>query len=159
MAGVFVGATRLLPSRRYGAVMMFEGILLLAATYLLLRKSAGGPMLAATACGLQNAMSSSYCGLMIRTTHVSGIVTDLGVMLGHYLRHRRIVAWKLKFLFALLFSFGIGGIVGAFLDIRFGPICLLLPALTCFASGAILQHQSADDGEDAVPRTSIFPDD
>src|SRR4051794_3139873 len=87
------------------------------AALLLLRKSAGGPMLAATACGLQNAMSSSYCGLMIRTTHVSGVVTDLGVMIGHWLRHRRIALWKLKFLVALLLAFGVGGIGGASLDL------------------------------------------
>ncbi|RYX83856.1 DUF1275 domain-containing protein [bacterium] len=164
LAGMFVGATRLLPSRRYGAVMMLEGVLLLIATLLLLQRSVAGPMVAAAACGLQNAMSSSYCGLMIRTTHVSGIVTDLGVMLGHWLRHRRIVAWKLKFLVALLFSFAGGGIVGAFLDILYGPKCLLLAAIACFGAGLVffmvLHHQNTADSyanEDNVPRTSIFP--
>ncbi len=161
LAGVFVGATQLLPSRRYGAVLMFEGALLLLATMLLIRQAPGGPMLAATACGLQNAMSSSYCGLMIRTTHVSGVVTDLGVMIGHYLRHRRIVAWKLKFLVALLLSFGIGGLAGAFFDLIYGPVCLLTPALTCFVAGAIffamMRPESGSEDEDAVPRTSIFP--
>lgn len=166
-AGIFVGATQLGPSRRYGVVMMLEGALLLLATLLLLRKSWGGPMLAATACGLQNAMSSSYCGLMIRTTHVSGVVTDLGVMIGHWLRHRRIVVWKLKFLLALLLSFSAGGLTGAFLDLIFGPICLLLPATSCVAAGAVfflVMHRqnnirSADEDGDTVPRTSIFPDD
>ncbi len=150
LAGVFVGATKLLPSRRYGAVLMFEGVLLLLATGLVLRHLPGGPMLAATACGLQNAMSSSYCGLMIRTTHVSGVVTDLGVMLGHYLRHRRIVAWKLQFLVALLFSFGVGGLAGAWLDLIYGPVCLLLPALFCFAAGAVffalMRPEKGDEG-------------
>ena len=166
LAGVFVGAIKLTPSRRYGAVMMTEGALLLVAMWLLLNKSALGAMMAATACGLQNAMSSSYCGLMIRTTHVSGVVTDLGVMLGHWLRHRRIVTWKLKFLVALLFSFGGGGLVGAFLDLVLGPICLLLPAVSCFLAGAIffavMRRQIGDEvGEesDDVPRTGVFPDD
>ena len=168
LAGVFVGAIKLSPSRRYGAVMILEGVLLLVATGLLLRKSPGGPMLAATACGLQNAMSSSYCGLMIRTTHVSGVVTDLGVMLGHWLRHRRIVTWKLKFLIALLFSFGGGGFAGAFLDLVYGPICLLLPAVSCLVAGAIffalMRRQISEESDDeiddeTVPRTSIFPND
>ena len=164
LAGIFVGATHLLPSRRYGAVLMFEGLLLLVATLLLLQKAPGGPMLAATACGLQNAMSSSYCGLMIRTTHVSGVVTDLGVMLGHWVRHRRIVKWKLKFLVALLFSFGTGGFFGALFDLIYGPICLLLAATICLLGGAIffavLHHQnSTEDEGDDVPRTSIFPND
>ncbi len=161
LAGVFLGATQLLPSRRYGAVLMFESALLLLSTWLLLHRSPCGPMLAATACGLQNAMSSSYCGLMIRTTHVSGIVTDLGVMLGHYLRHRRIVAWKLRFLIGLLLSFGSGGLAGAFFNWIYGPFCLLAPALFCFAAGAvffaIMRPESGAEDENAVPRTSIFP--
>ncbi len=168
LAGILVGAIKLSPSRRYGAVLMLEGALLLVATWLLLHKISGGPMLAATACGLQNAMSSSYCGLMIRTTHVSGVVTDLGVMLGHWLRHRRIVTWKLKFLVALLLSFGGGGFVGAFFDLRYGPICLLLPAVSCIIAGAVfftlmrrrlIDEVDNDCDDETVPRTSIFPDD
>ncbi|MES2459204.1 MAG: YoaK family protein [Armatimonadota bacterium] len=165
LAGVFVGATHLLPSRRFGVVLMVEGVLLFLAAVLLLRKAPGGPFLAAAACGLQNAMSSSYCGLMIRTTHISGVVTDLGVMLGHWLRHRRIALWKLRFLLALLFSFGGGGFVGASLDLIYGPVCLLLPAATCFAGGtiffAILHRQKGidEDNDETLPRTSIFPND
>ena len=164
MAGIFVGATKLGPSRRYGIVMMVEGVLLSIAALLLLRNYSGGPMLAATACGLQNAMSSSYCGLMIRTTHISGVVTDLGVLIGHWLRHRRIVKWKLKFLVALLCSFGGGGFCGAALDMIYGPICLLFVAAACFIAGAIFfavmqQINSINEDEDAMPRTSIFPDD
>src|SRR5690349_9852339 len=64
LAGIFVGATKLVLSRRYGAVLMFEGALLFWATFLLVNEAPGGPMIAAVACGLQNAMSSSYCGLM-----------------------------------------------------------------------------------------------
>ncbi|RYZ88213.1 MAG: DUF1275 domain-containing protein [Proteobacteria bacterium] len=163
LAGMFVGATKLGPSRRYGTVLMLEGVLLLGSTLLLLRNSVEGTMLAATACGLQNAMSSSYCGLMIRTTHVSGIVTDMGVMLGHWLRHRRIVTWKLKFLVALLVSFGMGGIIGASLNMRYGPACLLIAATGCFIAGAIffmLMQQNQNEIEESVlPRTSIFPND
>lgn len=164
LAGVFVGATKLVPSRRFGAVMVIEGLLLLGATWLLMHSSAWGPLLAATACGLQNAMSSSYCGLMIRTTHVSGVVTDMGVMLGHWLRHRRIVTWKLHFLVALLLAFGSGGILGACLDIAYGPLCLLMPAVGCTLAGAVffavMQSQPFTGDEiPTVPRTSIFPND
>ncbi|RYZ89579.1 MAG: DUF1275 domain-containing protein [Proteobacteria bacterium] len=162
LAGFLVGATRLTPSRRYGAVLMFEGVLLSISAILLASKSPAGSMLAATACGLQNAMSSSYCGLMIRTTHVSGIVTDLGVMLGHWVRHRRIVIWKLRFLVALLFSFGFGGVVGGVLNRMYGPICLGGAAVGCLLGGMIfwlvMQQQNCIDTEpEDVPKTSIFP--
>jgi uncharacterized membrane protein YoaK (UPF0700 family) len=164
LVGIFVGATKLGPSRRYGIVMLAEGLLLLIAVLLLQLKSPLGPVIAATACGLQNAMSSSYCGLMIRTTHVSGVVTDLGVMIGHWLRHRRIVVWKLKFLIAMLASFGCGGFIGATFDIIFGPVCLIGAASGCLLAGTLflLVTQTGDitDNEtNILPRTSIFPDD
>ncbi|RYZ70738.1 MAG: DUF1275 domain-containing protein [Proteobacteria bacterium] len=158
-----VGAMGLTPSRRYGAVLMIEGILLLISTLLLVSKSPVGTILAATACGLQNAMSSSYCGLMIRTTHVTEIVTDLGVMLGHWIHHRPTVTWKLQFLIALLFSFGAGCIGGGVLNRLYGHVCLWIAAAVCFLVGVIfwpmMQHQLPADAESEIlPKTSIFPD-
>jgi uncharacterized membrane protein YoaK (UPF0700 family) len=151
LAGILIGATKLGPSRRYGGVMMLEGGLLLASMSLLLQKSLYGPMLAACACGLQNAMSSSYCGLAIRTTHVSGLVTDLGVMIGHWIRHQKIAYWKLRFLLMMLASFGGGGILGAYLDMVYGPLCLLVPSIGCLVAGAlfwkVVQNRSGAEEE------------
>ena len=89
LAGMIVGAWKLIPGRRYGVAMIVEGCLLGSATRLFLHKHRLALPAVSMACGLQNAMSSSYCGLMIRTTHVTGIVTDIGVMLGHWLRTGR----------------------------------------------------------------------
>jgi uncharacterized membrane protein YoaK (UPF0700 family) len=38
--------------------------------------------LVAAACGLQNAMCTSHFGAIIRTTHLTGTVTDIGSTLG-----------------------------------------------------------------------------
>lgn len=43
--------------------------------------------LAAAALGLQNGLTSSFHGMAIRTTHFTGTVTDLGLMLGRSHRH------------------------------------------------------------------------
>lgn len=40
----------------------------------------------ALACGLQNALTSKYSGNVIRTTHLTGATTDLGIAFGHILR-------------------------------------------------------------------------
>jgi len=93
--GFIVGAETLGPGRRYGISLIFEGALLAFATVCLLSGGSFGVSLIAMACGLQNATSSSYFGLMIRTTHVTGTVTDIGVMMGHLLRHRHIERRKL----------------------------------------------------------------
>jgi uncharacterized membrane protein YfcA len=58
-------------------------------------------------------MSSSYYGLAIRTTHVTGMVTDLGVIVGHWLRHRRFSRWKATVLSIMTGAFLAGGVLGA----------------------------------------------
>ena len=116
------------------------------------------------ACGLQNAMSSSYCGLMIRTTHVTGIATDIGVMIGHWLRHRQIEGWKLRFLVMIAFAFGSGCWLGHLADARFGPSCLALPAVAFIVAGTILglaYHKGLVDlmqsSNPTPPPTGVFP--
>ncbi len=134
--GLAIGARKLVPGRRYGAALIGQGLLLGLATLMLMRAHRLGLPLVAAACGLQNAMTSSYCGLLIRTTHVTGMVTDIGVMLGHWLRHRRVERWKLGFLACLVLGFGLGGWLGAWADLRHGPVCLMLPAIGCTVAGA-----------------------
>jgi len=41
---------------------------------------------ASVAMGIQNAMISYYKGTIIRTTHLSGVLTDLGLALGYRVR-------------------------------------------------------------------------
>ncbi|MFL5204508.1 MAG: YoaK family protein [Microvirga sp.] len=52
--------------------------------------------------GLQNATVTKISGARMRTTHVTGIITDIGIELG-----------KLRLLVLLLASFFIGGVIGA----------------------------------------------
>jgi len=74
--------------------------------------------------GLQNAMITKLSKSEIRTTHVTGIVTDIGIELGKLLywnspRHRHSEAPvmadlpKLKLLASLLGMFFLGGVIGA----------------------------------------------
>ncbi|HEY0947165.1 MAG TPA: YoaK family protein [Opitutaceae bacterium] len=135
--GMMVGAQKLVPSRRYGAAMVTEGVLVGVAMWLLLLRHRLGLPTIAMACGLQNSVSSSYCGLAIRTTHVTGLVTDVGVMLGHWLRHRRVDWAKLRFLVLLFLAFGAGGWLGAVFDLHFGPAALAIPAGGCVVAGTI----------------------
>ena len=74
---------------------------------------------------------------MIRTTHVTGLVTDIGVMLGHWVRHRQIDRWKLGFLTAIFCSFGVGGVLGALADAWVGPACLALMGCACVVAGGL----------------------
>lgn len=135
LSGALIGGRKLVPGRRYGVALLIEGAVLAAAAALLLAGNPFGVTLAAMACGIQNAMASSYFGLVIRTTHVTGIVTDVGVMLGHWIRHRRLRTWKLALLLTILAGFFGGGLAGAVGYRRLGVGALGIAAAGCVAAG------------------------
>ncbi len=123
--------------RRYGVAMMVEGTLLTVATGLLLEGNERGEYLAAMACGLQNAMVSSYSGAILRTTHMTGVVTDLGILIGHWLRRDRLEAQRVRLLLVLLGGFLTGGAVGAVSFSTLGAWSLSVPALTMIIAGTL----------------------
>ncbi|MFZ5444713.1 MAG: YoaK family protein [Myxococcota bacterium] len=122
--------------RRYGVAMGFEGALLGAATLLLWRGEPWGDNLVAMAAGLQNAMATSYSGAVVRTTHMTGIVTDLGILVGHMLRGHAPEWPKMTLLFMLFASFLTGGVVGAWSFPRLESFALLPPAVAMFLASA-----------------------
>jgi len=164
LSGFIVGGWKRMPSRRYGVGLMLEGGLLALATYLLFFRERLALPVVALACGLQNAMTTSYCGLLIRTTHVTGMVTDIGMLLGHWLRRGEVEGWKLRFLCAVVGSFGAGSWCGAWANARYGPLCLALVAAGVTVAGGIfwfithrglLELMAEERGE--APHTSVFP--
>ena len=164
LAGLIVGAWKLVPGRHYGVAMMVEGGLLAIGAWLITSTHRMGLPVLAMACGLQNATTSSYCGLIIRTTHVTGVVTDIGVMMGHWMRHRQIDLWKLRFLGWVVIAFTVGGCVGAAADLRYGPRCLALAAAVVSCAGGIfwfVTHKGLvdlmQDASPRDPRTGSFP--
>ena len=99
--------------RPYWAVLLLESILLCAAVPLLWAHQHMGMCLASAACGLQNAMASTYSGSVVRTTHVSGMFTDLGMFLGHHLRGEPVDERRLRLCVIIISAFVCGGVVGA----------------------------------------------
>ena len=135
ISGAIIGGRKLVPGRRYGIALVAEGISLGIAAWLLMRGQRTGVTFAALACGIQNAMASSYFGLVLRTTHVTGIVTDLGVMAGHWIRHRHIDRWKPTLLASILLCFFGGGVVGHYVFQIAGVAALTLAAAGCLLAG------------------------
>ena len=89
-------------------------------------------LLAAAALGLQNGLSSSIRGVTIRTTHFTGTITDLGLMLGRSRRHG-IEKWKVAVLTMTLLLFIVGGAAGLLLGARLHGYALIIPAAACGA--------------------------
>mmetsp|Transcript_86368 Transcript_86368/g.278931 ORF Transcript_86368/g.278931 Transcript_86368/m.278931 type:complete len:327 (+) Transcript_86368:197-1177(+) len=142
----------------YGWALVGNALLLLAAV-LLHSETSLAPYLTAAACGLQNGMITSYSGAIIRTTHVTGLATDVGLILG-----RSFVAFlwrvrakiqrmrqgrpqesllakicedskKLMLLLLLAGSFLIGTVFGVLLFRLLGIDALLVPAATSAIAG------------------------
>jgi uncharacterized membrane protein YoaK (UPF0700 family) len=132
LSGAIINGAVLRLGRRYSVALLMEAALLLLAMYSLSHGSNAGHFLASAACGLQNGMVSTFSGATIRTTHVSGLFTDLGTMLGARLRGHPLDTRKALLFLLLITGFIFGGSVGAY-----GYQHLQFTALAVPASAAI----------------------
>ena len=66
----------------------------------------------ALAMGTQNALTSKYSGNALRTTHLTGAATDLGIALGHLLKGRWEDLWKVQLHCSNITGFLLGGVGG-----------------------------------------------
>lgn len=144
VCGIIIGGSALPPGRRYGLALLLVGAIVACSTWLLSHQAAGGLPALALACGMQNAMYSSYHGQFMRTTHMTGTVTDIGVMIGHWIRYRRIQGWKLRLLLGLLGAFFAGGLLGMLAARPLGVGSLWIAAALCGAGGAAYYAHKAD---------------
>lgn len=127
-SGMIIQDSTLRLGRRYGAVLALESLLLFIAVPLFWRQQILGALLAAMACGLQNAMATTYSGAVVRTTHLSGMFTDLGIGLGHLLRGMPLPMRRLTLSGFIISGFLAGGVIGAWLYARLQYDALLAPA-------------------------------
>lgn len=135
LSGMIIQQGRLRLGRRYGVTLSLESAALFLAVYFLRRGANAGDYLAALACGLQNAMVSSYSGSTMRTTHMTGMVTDLGIACGHFLRGATVDWFHFRLYGVLLLGFFAGGVIGALGYGRFGYDTLLIPAILSGVTG------------------------
>jgi uncharacterized membrane protein YoaK (UPF0700 family) len=143
LSGLIIQDQTLQLGRRYGVALALESLLLAVAIPLFKQQQIWGALLAAMACGLQNAMVTTYSGAAVRTTHLSGMFTDLGIGLGHFLRGMPLPVRRLTLSLLIISGFLGGGVLGAWLYRRLGYDALLAPALLTglTGSGYVLYRQ------------------
>jgi uncharacterized membrane protein YoaK (UPF0700 family) len=88
-------------------------------------------------CGLQNAMTSKYSNNIIRTTHMTGSSTDIGIYIGHYINGNKEDMWKLKTLTVSVFGFLIGSFIGTLAYLHFIHFALIFNICISFTCGMI----------------------
>lgn len=168
LAGALLAPTKALTGRRHAVVLALEAVLLLLAAVgvdvrVVKDLIAASPieaatvqaMLAAAALGLQNGLTSSIRGMAVRTTHFTGTVTDLGLLLGRSRKHG-IDKWKAAILSATLLLFLSGGVIGLLVGARTGVHALIVPAVACVAvaTASVLYsrgYRNTQSGEASEP--------
>lgn len=134
----------------YSAPLVFEAVLLMlfgltGHAYLQGHPLSWTPVLLCFTMGLQNAMITKISGAVIRTTHLTGMITDIGISLGRltYRGHGEdlmaagVEANRLKLHASLVFLFLAGGVVGALGFRRVGFLFTLPFAAILFGLGAV----------------------
>jgi uncharacterized membrane protein YoaK (UPF0700 family) len=149
LAGALIRDSTLRLGRRYGLALALEAALLAAAVPLFDAGRFAGPLLAATAIGLQNAIATTYSGAVVRTSHVSGMFTDLGLMLGQALCGLPVARRRLALCGLVIGGFLGGAWLGAALFAALRYHALLVPAALTGAAGlgyAVHRHRALAAG-------------
>ena len=138
----------------YSLLLIVEAALLLDALVAPPRLSLG-PLSLFTAMGLQNGLVTRLSGAVVRTTHLTGVVTDLGIeaarwgllllelMTRHFgtrggrLNEARPNLTKSLLLLTILVAFLMGGALAASLFVRVGGVALLAPITLLLVGGAL----------------------
>jgi uncharacterized membrane protein YoaK (UPF0700 family) len=135
-AGFFIHHPGIEFSRPYGRSITAIGLCLVGAHFSFTPMPVLSIGLASFACGFQNALATHYRGMVLRTTHITGLLTDLGTNLGMKLKGHQIALWKLMVPTFLVLSFFCGAVFGSGLVI-FMPSPALLVLAGMYLVGGI----------------------
>lgn len=145
--------------RAYAAALAFEGTLLLVFVFVAgLSRATHARVLDAEAAilsaamGAQNALVTRLSGAVVRTTHLTGVVTDLAIELATWYRQHRGHAArpsqsasrgggrppldKVNLLLIIVVAFVVGAALGALLTLRASRWAMIAPAAAVFAASA-----------------------
>lgn len=111
ISGFLVDGREFNLKRRYGFSMLILGLGLLL-LYLTVKDTWLFFYYLPFMLGVQNGLFISYKGVVVRTSHVSGIITDAGVYLGHYLKGKKEDKWKIYFCLTSISMFLLGSFFG-----------------------------------------------
>lgn len=145
-SGFILGNSHFSLDRRYGLPLTLVALFILLCWILLPYFPRYSLLWACAAMGVQNAMVSHYKGTIIRTTHLSGVLTDLGLALGYKLRGLSVGRRRITLHVLIFLGFLIGSIIASFSYPLLQLNAFLIPAflsitLSVVYWGLYLRHQ------------------
>ena len=161
--------------RAYGAALSLEGLLLAAFIFVAGLSQTSHPRLrdaeAAILCaamGMQNSLVTRLSGAVVRTTHLTGVITDLGIETARWLRWRGQL-WRSRgdaavaaerpptrahsmLLMTIATAFTLGALMGGTLTALISRWAMLGPAGAVWAAALYAFSQRASASEGGRPR-------
>lgn len=135
VSGIIIRDSVLRRGKRYGIVMMFESFLLIVGLLLMQKEGAYGDFFVSAGCGMQNAMATTFSGAILRTTHMTGVITDFGILVGQWIVGIPFDKIKLRVYLSLLTGFSTGSLVGVSFFQIYSINALWIPISILFCFG------------------------
>jgi uncharacterized membrane protein YoaK (UPF0700 family) len=132
-SGWILGSSHFHLDRRYGLPLSLVAFFIFLSWLFLPVFPRYGLLWACTAMGVQNAMVSHYKGAIIRTTHLSGVLTDLGLALGYKARGLKVERKRVILHLLIFFGFLIGGMLACLIHPYLNLNAFLVPAILSLA--------------------------
>ena len=127
-SGLILANSHFSLSRRYGIPLSLVALFIFLCWAFLPYFPRYALLWASVAMGVQNAMVSHYQGAIIRTTHLSGVLTDLGLAIGYRLRGLHTGQRRVWLHCCILIGFFIGALIAAWLYPLLNLNSFLIPA-------------------------------
>ncbi|GGG07955.1 MULTISPECIES: YoaK family protein [Cysteiniphilum] len=124
ISGLIIKSEQYNKDYRYKINILLQLVLVITSIILLYNRISYCEYLLAATMGLQNAMTTHYGSALIRTTHMTGTTTDLGVLIAHWIKRKNIAFWKLRLYLILIISFFAGTLSGAIAFTHLGALSL-----------------------------------
>lgn len=133
-------APRWTPSAMAVWVLILEAMVLAAAAWILPETPWLGVTLCAGAMGLQNGMTSLVSGALLRTSHLTGMFTDLGTALGQLTWRGPVDRRRVAVCAVVIGSFVTGAALAAACYARWNGQALIANAVGVMAVAAVTWH-------------------
>jgi uncharacterized membrane protein YoaK (UPF0700 family) len=129
ISGLLIGQQPYNETPNYGYGLILNCVLLTLAALFSFQHSVFSVLLSAMACGIQNALVASYRGLQLRTTHMTGNATDIGVHFAEKIKSKTPWSWQSNVLVVLLTTYILGGVIGIYAYVAMPNWSLIFPGV------------------------------
>lgn len=130
LAGFMVGDSKFVLGRAYWSAILIESAAFFAAFFWLRSGHRYGEYAASFACGVQNSLTSNYAGAVVRTTHLTGTITDVFSILGVHVakNFQNPEIWKLQFYLPSIIFFTMGATSATYVFHKISYYACFVPA-------------------------------